>query len=580
MRRVWSIIGALLLVPYSVSLYAGDTVLHRSVTVEREFQPIIQAAGKINKEPVVLETTFEPAEVQYSDFTTVLAPSFNTTSLLSQPMRFTTPEVKNGYISGALGHPLTRFDFLYHIDDGKKSILDIFAHHNAQWGKRALSVSNLGFDFHHPFSRCDLYFGLQGGNLFYKLPGKNDGKMNNWDFEMKFGVRANKKQEFQYDFSVGYYLGHLPEIVSEHQLRTKLNMEWTGSDHHAGANIYVQNNFTTPDTAAWNFFQRTYILSSGREEQTHNFTHAIRVEPFYAYYGRRFNLHLGVNVDLNFGRGKLLSGSKNIAFAPSPNIRFEAQLAKSWLTLYGDIKGHFGLASEQEWLNENLYAAALIGVGDEHVSPYTPVDGLIGFHIKPQKWLLMELHAGYALMLNECATYASAPRAEENDKLVGWYDHIETDYQRVKVGAALSFHYQDIISIHLWGDYYSWKRMAILNEKSPVGCTLDKDATLTDERVYDRPEWEIGLRIDGRIDEHWSVYSDNHFAGSRWARAYDGDHRLKPLVDINLGAQYDWKEKNLTFFAQLNNIIHRHNDLYYAYDSMGINGLVGITWRF
>ena len=39
-------------------------------------------------------------------------------------------------------------------------------------------------------------------------------------------------------------------------------------------------------------------------------------------------------------------------------------------------------------------------------------------------------------------------------------------------------------------------------------------------------------------------------------------------------------EPNLTLFLQLNNFIHRKNDIYYGYNSEGINFLVGATFRF
>lgn len=562
------------------TLLAPDTVLNRSVTVERDYQPVIESAGKIKTEPVVLETEIETAPIEYSDYTMMMAPSFNTTTLLSQPTHFTARKPKNGYITGGLGHPLTLFAFGYHVDDGKKSILDLYAHHNGLWGSRAVVKTDLGFDFKHPFSTSELYFGLKGGNLMYRMPGKDDSKQISWDFLFNMGVRANKKQDFQYDVNIGYYLVHLPAIVTEHQLRTRVRLEWAGSDHHVGANIYLQNNFILPADTAWAKFQNTYRIGTGREVQTHNHRHALQIEPFYAYYGNRFTIHAGAHFDMVFGKGNLMSGSDDIAFAPSPNIRFEAQIAKQWLTLYGDITGKFSTASEQAWLNECLYYNGLITVGSKHVGGYTPLDGTIGFHIKPQKWLLLEIHGGYALQLNQSTIYASKPL--EGDKTVGWLDHIYTDYQRVKVGLAASFHYQDIINIHVWGDYYGWKRLHVLdkNETGIYDCTLDTGIVVSKERIYDRPEWEIGLRVDGKIDSHWSVYLDSHFAGSRWALAYDGDHRLKPKIDLNLGAEYNWWEKDLTFFAQLNNIIHRHNDLYYAYDSVGINGLIGVTWRF
>ena len=40
----------------SIGAIAQDTVLNRNITVEREFQPIVQSTGKINQRPMVIES--------------------------------------------------------------------------------------------------------------------------------------------------------------------------------------------------------------------------------------------------------------------------------------------------------------------------------------------------------------------------------------------------------------------------------------------------------------------------------------------------------------------------------------------
>ena len=37
---------------------------------------------------------------------------------------------------------------------------------------------------------------------------------------------------------------------------------------------------------------------------------------------------------------------------------------------------------------------------------------------------------------------------------------------------------------------------------------------------------------------------------------------------------------NLELFLQLDNIMHRHNDLYYGYQTQGIQFLLGALYRF
>ena len=166
MKRINIYVITALLISSATLSAQQDSVLNRSVTVERDFQPVIQAAGKVATKPAVVETTIEPAPIEYSEYTADVTPSSSLHPLLSQPTRFAAGDEYHGYIRAALGHPNTLFDFGYTLDDGKKSILDVYAHHHAEWGLAALSKTKLGLDFTHKFSTCDLYFGLDLRPLF------------------------------------------------------------------------------------------------------------------------------------------------------------------------------------------------------------------------------------------------------------------------------------------------------------------------------------------------------------------------------------------------------------------------------
>ena len=609
MKRINIYLSSTLCILFSVSAFAqSDSALNRSVTVERDFQPVIQAAGKVATKPEVMETTIEPAPIEFSDYIAEVTPGTSFNPLLSQPTRFEKGERYHGYVRAALGHPNTLLDFDYRIDDGKKSILDVYAHHRGQWDAATLSKTTLGMNYMHPFSACTLYFGVNGGNIYYHKYGhfydyslvdpsmwlRNDiaypkprtigalDKTSLWTAEAFIGVRSNPKQDFQYRFQTGYMLFSKPESIAEHQIRTHADFDWHSDAHHVGANVYVQNNL----------LQLTG-LAKVIPDSMYSHCHDIRLEPYYAYDGQRVQLHLGVNLDMNIGAGhNSLSGVEHLSFAPSPHIHLEAQIAKQWLTIYADVLGNHGSGSLQDYMEENRYCLIHHGVIDHHFTSYTPVDAELGFHIKPYRDLLIEIHGGYAYMINQTNLIAntdSAMYAPLNMKLfqAGDFDYFYADYQRGKVGGQLNYHYRDLVRVNLHGDYFFWR---------------------SDTTVYDRPNWELALRIDGRIDKHWSLYSDNYFAGARRALAYNGitdtysEHTLRPTIELNLGVQYDmWVGKaktnggqstgdnlilrpepkpNLTLFFQLNNWLHRKNEIYYGYRSQGINCLAGVTFRF
>ncbi len=574
--------------------YAQDTVLNRSVVVERDYQPIIQSAGKVNVSPQAVQTDLPEAQVEYSEY---VAPSSNrsheVSSLLSQPTRFSQPEPLHGWLRGAIGHPLTLFNFSYDVKDDKRNSLHLYANHNGQWGRRTLSETDLGFRFVHAMPKLSFYCGVKGENLFYTKYGryydgtdgynsnrgltvgsfadfKPEDKQSQWRGRIFFGLESNPKENVQYKAEVGYQVLVVPSIATEHQLRTMLNLNarLPNERHRLGINLYMQNNFYTVDTA---------LIPTNRYNDRHN----LRMEPFYAYHGKRFMIHAGVNLDLNIGKGQLLSNNKDISFAPSPNVRFEAQLAPKWVTLYGKAVGKFGFASLQSYLQSNRYMEVIPCVTSHSVASYTPIDAEIGFHLKPHKNLLLEVHGGYAYFMNSksyvafLTPYSMSPT---HQILPGTFSDFRSDYQRFKIGGQLFYHYRDIISIHLSGDYFAWKIQKLTPKASLED--LKQEISLVEGRVYDRPDWAISLRIDGRIDEHWTLYSDNHFEGTRWAITTAGEVKLPALIDMNLGAQYEFTKLHLAVFLQLNNIICRRNHTLYGYQSYLINGLAGVSWKF
>ena len=503
----------------------SDSALNRSVTVERDFQPIIQAAGKVSTKPAVVETNIEPTPIEYSHYTASVQPTATFNPLLSQPTRFEPTAPYKGYVRGAVGHPNTLFGFGYHLDDGKNSILDVHAGHHAEWGTATLSKSKLGLNFKHTFSTCDLYFGVEGGNIYYnkyghwydyttfyttnrdfggweknevayakKVPAIDRDLTSLWTAEAFVGVRSNPKQDIQYKVQTGYMLFSKPGAVSEHQIRTHGSVDWSSEAHHVGANIYVQNNFR----------QLRNALAEAIPDSLYHNIHNFRIEPYYVYEGKRVRVHVGVNLDLNLGRGQNeLSGVENLSFAPSPHINLEAQIAKQWLAIYADIEGSHGFGTLQDYMEENRYRLIHQGIIEPHAASYTPVDAELGLHIRPYRDLLFEIHGGYAYMIHQDVWVANADSASiaiggVNKKMVGAGDftYFHTNYQRGKVGGQINYHLRDILRINVNGDYYFWSG---------------------DTTVYDRPNWELAVRIDGRIDKHWSVYSDNKFVGGRKA---------------------------------------------------------------
>ena len=601
MRRILTILSVVL--AGSMAFAAQDSTYTRTITVERDYQPTIQEAQKIQVQPEQVEENMTPVEVRYSDYTPILSPDHNVTPMATPRQSFRTSGQQNGYIRAGFGHTGTLLDLEYTKNDQKNSLLDVYAHHRAEWGLRALSRTKIGLDFTHRFANTDLYFGVSGGNIYYhkfgrifnyklgdqydrSIPLTAEDKTALWTAEAFVGIRSNKsKADLKYQLQTGYALFAKIGTVAEHQIRTTGMLDWRTEAHHVGAHLTVQNNIL-----------QLRGLAAVIPATDYNARHAIRLEPYYEYQGQRINLHAGVNLDMNIGRGQLLSGNQQISFAPSPNVTLEAQVAKQWLTLYASAQGRFGRGSLQEYMESNRYRLIHDGITSDHVAAYTPIDAELGLHISPLSGLLIELHGGYALQKNQTTLIATTADGAATGKQystalnAGIFSYAYSDYGCGKVGGLVDYHYRDIVHIKAWGDYFMWQSFG---HEAPAYTYTNAATVLDSATVYDRAKWAAGLRIDGRIDSHWSLYSDNRFVGSRLAMASDGQtHTLSPLIEIGLGCKYEMavgkrtvkrgarEIPNLEVFLQLDNIIHRHNELYYGYQTQGIQFLIGAGYKF
>jgi len=558
--------------------YAQQDTLSREVTVEKEFQPIIQSAGKLNVSPDRLIVPEPKVEIIYSDYSAEQGNSYYAEPMRFPSLPFPTIQQPDGLLEGSFGHVNSFLNFRYRVPvQGKASKgvkLDLYAHHDAIWGLKTWEKTTLGMNFIKSFTDFDVYLDVLGKNHFYTRYGRYfDGdnslsisrysdlkspydKQNIWTAAATVGIRSNPKSDIQYHAQTGYQAYAMPHMTSEHQIRTEGAVEWISEEHHVGADLEVRNMFYAVEEGLW--------LGADTALQTKS-RHAIRIHPYYKYAGERVRVKAGVHLDMNIGKGQMMSSNEQISFAPSPDVEIEYRIIPSWLAVYAGAVGQFGYGTLEDFVDNSPYRAISRGVYSQHVSGYTPVDAFLGFKIRATDNLLIDVYARYAYMKNQTVNYVDSASLLPYGNLNYFY----SDYQRWKVGTEITYHYQDIIHILASGNYYHWTPEKV----DSVMPTIDT------KMVYDRPSWDAHLRIDARIDKHWSLYSDNKFAGQFNALYMGRVEKGKALIDLSLGARYDFNE-NLGVWIQLNNYLNRHNDIYYTYQSNGIQGSIGVSWKF
>ena len=545
----------------------NDTTLSRIVTVERDFQPAIQSAGKISQSPVILTPEIQLNPVVYSTYSTPLSIDYNINQLPAAETNFIPQAPLNGILEGAAGHRNTHFLFGYQIQPKKKISLNLFANHDAYWGEDAQSKSAIGVDFAYHFSKMDLYANASGNAMhwdYYKpmmdetfgLVQIDLGNSILWDANANVGIKSTGNNAFQYRIQTGYSaVGQMS--LAEHMVNTHIDAAWTNNTHTIGVKAYVKNNFFIETSGDLTVDDEYYSPSSKHSR------HAIRVEPFYAYSHKNFHLHAGVNIDMNidsFMDGEnWLSKTDNLGFAPSPNVQVSWHSNNNLLHVYANATGRYGTATMDEKHMYNPYTYSIYETN--YIAPYTPIDATVGIKLRPIKTMLLDIYGGYALRLSDYATYAHVYKYLDTDADFNFisttYVVDQQSYQQWKLGGSLHYHYKDIAELNVNGSYYFYMQ----------------------QMVYDRPDWTINARLDVHIDSKWSIYSENHFAGKRWAKTSEGDQQMKPIVSLNLGGQYAIN-RWLSVYAEVNDYLNRKDEIFYGFQSQGIHFLVGVKWKF
>ena len=281
-------------------------------------------------------------------------------------------------------------------------------------------------------------------------------------------------------------------------------------------------------------------------------------------------LHVGVNLDLNIDpliQNIWFTNSDKLSFAPSPNIQFEWHTNNRFFHLYADLQGSYGTAAMEEIYAYNRYVS--YKYEDSHAAPYIPINATLGFKLRPSKTLLIDIYGGYAMMfdqfinrsnISEYGWKNSMPPVTPPDSThltFAIYELGLSNYQQWKVGGALHYHYRDIVELNINGNYYFWNK----------------------DKVYDRPNWDLKARLDVHIDSKWSIYSNNSFAGNRWANTTDGDKLIRPIISLNIGGQYAIN-RWLKVYLQVNDYLNRKDEIFYGFRSQGIHFLAGVRWQF
>lgn len=562
------------------TIQAQDDNLKRELTLEREYDPSVQDANKVNTLPEVKQPQITKRTIDYATQTVPTDPEAEISVLPSgKIMTDMLYNKRRGYLNAGVGSNLNiNGDFGYHILSTEKDQLNVFFSHRSSSGEREylqgdgpaqdihLNDNLGGLNFLHNFDKAKLKLGARYGYSAFNYFGYNkdaspsssmrfdkDTKQVNQQIGINAGVESQKGAalgyllDFDYiNFSHKYGLSEEIDGIKENTFGIK-----------AGMNALFGGNQTIGVFGKLDYLNYSLpsLPSDYNEPEFEN--HAeITLSPYYKVEGDIWKIKLGANV-------LFITGDNNKVFA-SPNIAADITVADKTV-LYLNADGKIQSNSAFELSQRNRYVNPWINVRPSR----TWLDGIVGLKsgIAPGFWF--DVFAGY--------------KATNDDVLFtqhianNYINYSVADYYNTKLlfaGAALKYNYQDVFEFSLKGVFNSWD----VKETAPWD-----GGPAPDFEAYGRPQTEITARIDVRPIEKLTISANYYLGAGRKTVQYDLQQwdpiDMDNINELNVTGLYNITP-TVGVYGQLNNLLFQKYDLLYGYPAQGFNAMVGVNINF
>lgn len=571
-----------------------DTTLTRQVLLEREYNPTLQDASKINTTPNIYTPVVKQGNINFVSSTPQIKLENNQLGASAPGDIKTNVDFSkkrgylilgggtNGNLDGAAG---------YRILDSEKDRLDLFGNYDATSGsikyldkenyldedvKAKYSNASVNLKYQHTFEPSILSIGASFrntaynyyGNSFYPkgLTGTNPYDYNSKQsvniFNFGIGLRSSEKNEgaLKYIGNIGF--SHFGNKYGP----TSLTDGISGEQVDLGVNVFSE--FDTDKTIG---IDGSIMYQSFGKEDWFEYEDAyhkylnVQGTPYIKFLGANWDVNLGANVNFLF--------DTKVGFSLAPNIKANVRI-NDVNKFYAEIGGGVNNNTFLDILQENRY-----------VNPATRVeyskilyDAKIGFSSGVVSGLEFDIFAGYK-QTNKDHLYVYQPTgANDAWSLVGTplYANVSTGHIGGQLKTAL-IPYTDL-SAKITGYFY--------NVKYRDGyVTIIDPATFSEKKAWGRPSFTAELNADVKPIDKLTLSVNYLYAGGRKGAylsvlsSVNPESKMKDINELNFRGEYqvtDWLSVN----ARLNNILYQRYELYYGHPLQGFNILGGVSLKF
>ncbi|MGL5261708.1 MAG: TonB-dependent receptor [Bacteroides sp.] len=531
----------------------NDTTMNRTVVVEREYNPIIQGASKVNVLPEVEEPSMSQKEVEYE---------LNSVPAQAVPISLVKPFVAKeyeartwpGYLrlgAGNLGNIDARGHYTFQFNERDQLSLDVSSWgmngklkyaDDVKWKTRYYRTEG-SMLYRHQFDQLDLSvfanMGVHNFNLRNEFVSANTRLLELKDYRapkqnftygnVGFGLKS--RDEFAtllYDISsqFGVYGRQYDPVeadLKETLLQTQAKV-WTRLDdeNKLGLDLNMHNRFVNSDSI--------------KNSTTLDFN------PYYGFESDNWKLRLGAHIDLGFGFGK--------SFLVSPDLDIQYIFSDNYI-LYAQAKGGRIHSNFKRFQNTSPYTF----ISGKNRDTYEQINASLGFKASPIPGLWLNLYGGYQMLKDDL--YISAVG---ESSLLSHYSNEDT--KNFYGGASLFYDYKNRVGVNLAAIGRKWKTDGFNNN-----ALLFKPKMEFEAGFYLKPIEPLKLGVNYTLVSREEP--DN------WV----GKLAVDNISKLSAHASYQIL-KPLSVYIVADNLMNKKYQYYYAYPVEGLNFIAGLSFQF
>lgn len=587
MRRILCFIIAI----FGIANVCGQNSLTREMTIEKEYNPSIRDANKINELPELKTPEVVKTTVEYSDYAIpyTLSPYLINYEASSYFTDLGTSN-KRGYINLGVSTLLDiDGDFGYQLINNNSDFLNIYASNRYSDSKvqyvqdekkSPMKIHDIlgGLNYNHNFDKAKLslggqytfssfnYYGCPNASLINRSTVKNFIQKNHIVL-LHAGVESINNEEVDYSLNFGYtnfgqkHSYWIPgedsrreqRFMMQGDLKARLN-----ADAELGLQVYLRH-YTYSDDKIEGI---KYSVSKAP------YTTFVPT-PYIKYEVDNFDAIIGANIGIQFGKRK--------EFLLSPNIKFNYRAHNNFL-IYLEAVGGIKDNSNYEIHYENRYLAPELRVLDSR----TPLDATFGVKLGLVPGLSFDLFTGYKNTKDEHFYYASMPATNPYREQSHTYNTIQVDYadaNTFKLGASLNYKWKDQFSFSTTATYYNWDVSKDLDKKKYSYEELE--SPLLKGGAWNKPDFVLDAMIGYQFAEvpGYQIYLNYHSEYGRQTIAQGLKKNMKNIHELNVKGIYALSDM-LSINVSLNNLLFQKYDIWYAHPAQGFNLMGGLSVKF